>query len=319
MTVHSLAISGLLTLNLHSLNNEGAEGNFMQTRQVQVVDRDGNLFDVNAISGDMFKHIQGEYLYHLSKEEGLPLCSGCERFDANRIVVDQEFAARYPKDSTDSEILSGALKRCILDDTQGILITSEIGGKKRAIGRKSVLEFGWVVGRPETTRTDSYFHVKYASEGRGKGSGEGTGSANTGQNIFHRPASSGQYAVNLNVDLYRIGYNDILMDYALTEAERKERIQALLKSILFTFIQPKGAMRNTQNPHVVDFSGVIALSNSTFPAPMVSALNPSYQEEITRVNDTLNMLKDGSVSTIMFNSLSEFTEAFGKVIRELED
>lgn len=319
MTIRSLAISGLLTLNLHSLNNEGAEGNYMQTRQVQVVDKDGNLFDVNAISGDMFKHIQGEYLYYLAKEDGLPLCTGCEHLDANRIVVDKEFASQYPKDSADSDILSGALKRCILDDTQGILITSEIGEKKRAIGRKSVLEFGWVVGRPETTRTDSYFHVKYASEGRGKGSGEGTGSANTGQNIFHRPASSGQYAVNLNLDLYRVGYNDILMDYALAETERLQRIEALLKSVLFTFIQPKGAMRNTQNPHVVDFAGVITLSNSTFPAPMVSALNPSYHEEISRVADTFNILKDGSVSTITFTTLAEFAEALVKVIRELKD
>lgn len=319
MTVRSLGISGLLTLNLHSLNNEGAEGNYMQTRQVQVVDRDGNLFDVNAISGDMFKHIQGEYLYYLSKEENLPLCSGCEHLDANRIVVDQEFAGQFTKDCSDSEILSGALNRCILDDTQGILITSEIGGKKRAIGRKSVLEFGWVVGRPDTTRTDSYFHVKYASEGRGKGSGESTGSANIGQNIFHRPASSGQYAVNLNVDLYRVGYNDILMEYALSEEERQQRIKALLKSVLFTFIQPKGAMRNTQNPHVVDFSGVMALSNSTFPAPMVSALNPTYQEEISKVAETLNILKDGSVSLLKFNTLSEFAEMLGKVIFELKN
>jgi len=316
MSIQSLAISGLMTLNLHSLNNEGAEGNYMQTRQVQIVDRNGNMSDVNAISGDMFKHIQGEHLYHLAKEGGLPLCSGCERFDANRIVVDQEFAAQYTKDTLDSEILSGAIQRCTLDDTQGILITSDIG-KKRAIGRKSVLEFGWIVGRPETTRTDSYFHVKYAAEGRGKGAGEKTGAGNTGQNIFHRPASSGQYAVVLNLDLYRVGYNDILMQYALNAEERSQRIKELLKSVLFTFLQPNGAMRNTQNPHVLDFSGVMTLSSSTFPAPMVSALNGDYLEEIEKVARTLNVLKADSIQLLSFSSIGDFAEKLGGIIQEV--
>ena len=76
---------------------------------------------------------------------------------------------------------------------------------------KVVCEFGWVVGRPESTVTASYFHAKYVPEGRGKGSGAGE---NLGQNIFHRPASSGQYAVVLNVDLYKIGRNDISLEYA---------------------------------------------------------------------------------------------------------
>ena len=317
MTIQSLGISGLMTLNLHSLNNEGAEGNYMQTRQVQVVDRAGNMSDVNAISGDMFKHIQGEHLYHLAKEEGLPLCSGCERFDANRIVVDQEFAAKYTKESLDSEILSGAIQHCTLDDTQGILITSDIGGKKRAIGRKSVLEFGWIVGRPETTRTDSYFHVKYAAEGRGKGAGEKTGAGNTGQNIFHRPASSGQYAVVLNLDLYRVGYNDILMQYVLNPEERSQRTKELLKSVLFTFLQPNGAMRNTQNPHVVDFSGVMTLSGSTFPAPMVSALNNDYLEEIEKVVNTLNALKADAIQLHSFSSLGDFAEKLGAIIQKV--
>jgi len=315
--IRSVSISGALNLNLHSLNNEGAEGNYMQTRQVQVVDKAGNLFDVNAISGDMFKHIQAEHLYYLAKEEGLPLCSGCMRFDANRIVVDQEFAAQYKKESPDSEVLSGAIQRCILDDAEGILITSDIGGKKRAIGRKSVLEFGWVVGIPETTRTDSYFHVKYAAEGRGKGGGEEAGASNTGQNIFHRPASSGQYAIVLNLDLFRIGYNDITMKYAISEDEKKKRIQALLKSVLFTFIQPKGAMRNTQSPHIVDFSGVITLSNTTFPAPMLSALNPEYTSELKKITGTLNALHSEAITIKEFSSLSDFAAILGSIIQEI--
>ncbi len=313
MRIHSMAISGVLTLNLHSLNNEGAEGNHLLTRQVEIVDEHGNLHAVNAISGDMFKHIQAEHLHNIAKEENLPLCSACQVFDANRIVADKGFSAAFPKDTIDAEILSGAIRNCCIDDAEGILITSEVGGKKRAIGRKSSVEIGWVVGRPDITRTESYFHVKYDAAGRGKGSGDESG-ANTGQNIFHRPASSGQYAVVLNVDLFKVGRNDITMEYVLNEAERQQRIQALLKSVLFTFLKPNGAQRNTQNPHIVNFNGVISLSKSTIPAPTISALNTRFAEEISQVAETLNNLKPESIEVHSFTSLSEFASHMGKII-----
>ncbi|MHB8170813.1 MAG: DevR family CRISPR-associated autoregulator [Thermincolia bacterium] len=317
MQIHSMTISGLITMNLHSLNNEGAEGNYLQTRQVQIVDSNGELHAVNAISGDMFKHIQAEHLYHLAQEEKLPLCGPCNKFDANRIVADIEFAKGFTKDTPDSDVLTGAIKNCIIDDLEGILITSEVGGKKRAIGRKSVLEFGWVVGRPDVTRTDSYFHVKYSPEGRGKGSGDESG-ANTGQNIFHRPASSGQYAVVLNLDLYRVGRNDITMEYSLDAEEREGRIKALIKSVLFTFLKPNGAHRNTQNPHIVNFEGVIAASTSTIPAPNSSALNHSYIQEIEAVKSALDNMSPGAISLYSFKSLGQFAQQMSELAANIK-
>lgn len=307
MKFHSLAISGLMTLDLHSLNNEGAEGNHLQTRMVEIVDEEGELHSVNAISGDMFKHIQAEHFYFLSKEGGLPLCEGCAVFDPNRINADDAFAEAFKDKATNEEILTKTLERCAGDDAEGILITKELGGAKRAIGRKSVLEFGWVVGRPEKTRTESYFHVKYDRRERGKGAGDDTG-ANVGQNIFHRPASSGQYAVVLNLDLYRVGRNDISLAYAIDREERRRRIRALLKSVLFTFLKPNGAHRNTQNPHLVAFEGCIAASTATIPAPMVSALNSRYQNEIKGIAGSLNRLAPGAANLLPFASLSEFAD-----------
>ena len=75
----SISISGLLTLDLHALNNEGAEGNTMMTRMVDIVDSEGKKHTVNAISGDMFKHIQTGHLIDESLEIGLPLCDACKR------------------------------------------------------------------------------------------------------------------------------------------------------------------------------------------------------------------------------------------------
>ena len=54
MKINSISISGLLTLNMHALNNEGSEGNYLQTRMVEIVDEKGIAHSVNAISGDMF-------------------------------------------------------------------------------------------------------------------------------------------------------------------------------------------------------------------------------------------------------------------------
>lgn len=315
MKIYSLAVSGLLTMDMHSLNNEGSEGNHLMTRQVQIVDKDGKIHAVNAVSGDMFKHIQSEHLYNLAVEEGLPLCEGCKRFDANRIGADDDFTSSFEKGVEDAAILSKAITRCTLDDAEGILITREIGEKSRSIGRKSAVEFGWVVGRPEATKTEAYFHVKYAPGGRGAGSGEG---ANLGQNIFHRPASSGQYAVVLNLDLYRVGKNDITLSYVLDAGERRRRLQALLKSILFTFIKPNGAQRNTQSPHILAFEGCVSCSNSTYPAPQASALNPDFQKEIEDVTSVLNNLRKETITLHKFQSISGFARILEGVINDIQ-
>ena len=71
--VYSLTICGKATIDMHSLNNEGSEGNQIATRMVNVYDQTGKLAAVNAISGDMFKHIQAEHLFHLSRNSGLKL------------------------------------------------------------------------------------------------------------------------------------------------------------------------------------------------------------------------------------------------------
>jgi len=319
--IHSISISGVLTLNMHALNNEGAEGNTMMTRMVDVIDAEGSKHTVNAISGDMFKHIQAEHLQQEAVFAGLPLCNGCKIFNANRICFDEDFT-KYPEftaTTQDSVILGKALERCVIDDCEGILITSDIG-KKRSIARKSCIEFGWVLGRPGRVTTDSYFHAKYVPEGRSKGSGA---AENLGQNIFHRPASSGQYAINVGIDLYRISRNDITLEYALaggqTGKARTARAVALLKSVLNTFVKPTGAHRNTQNPHIVNFEGVVTASTSAIPAPVVSALNGSYREEVERIAALLNRpdIGSNSVTAGKFDTLSEFTETLGRFIGQL--
>lgn len=297
----SISISGLATMNLHSLNNEGGEGNHIQTRMVDIVDKNGRLYPVNAISGDMFKHIFVEHLHALAIRDGLKLCAGCQTMNANRLNADPDFALAL-KDKSNAETMDMIPQWCVIDDIAGILITQG----NRSVGRKSVLELGWVTGVPEHVKTDSFFHVKYDAQGRGKtGSDDGS---NTGQAIFHRPASSGQYAVVAHLEAYRIGMNDITQQYAIDDSERERRFKAAMQALAFTFLEPNGAMRATQNPHLTDFTGVIATSTSSVPAPTVSALNPEFVEQIHGIAHNLNRMSDGTLEVQDFNSLSSFAE-----------
>jgi CRISPR-associated protein Cst2 len=274
--VYSLSISGRMTLELHSLNNEGGEGNQIMTRTVTLVDPEGGIHKVNAISGDMFKHIQAEHFYLLARERGLPLCAGCQTFRSDRILGDSQFFRNLP--SKDQEVIHALLQHCALDDTEGTLIAQGA----RSIPRKSVAEFGWVVGLPDKVRTESYFHVRYAQERGGKGEEA------QAQPIFHRPASSGIYAAVATFELARIGFNDISQTYAIPEEERLRRYQAFLESVLYTFVEPNGAMRGTQNPHIVAFEGVVTVSHAVLPAPTISPLAEDYREQVQRVAQALD-------------------------------
>lgn len=312
--IYSLSICARATLDMHSLNNEGSEGTQIQTRMVDIVAADGQLYNVNAISGDMFKHIQSEHLYHIARNSNnLPLCAACRDFNANRISADEEYIAQI-KGRSDAEAIDLMLQRCILDDIEGNLITAE----KRSTPRKSVVEFGWVVGIPKVTTTDSYFHVKYVAErgeaARAAMTEEESRKANLGQTPFNRPASSGIYAVVSHYEVSRIGFNDITRRYALDDAARQARYRALLESVLYTFVQPKGAMRAAQLPHIVAFEGVVTYTTAVLPAPTVSPLNPTYREEIDRVAAALNGLSPDAVTVRPFAALGEFAETMRELV-----
>lgn len=312
----SLSISAEAIIDLHALNNEGGEGNQIQTRMVEVVVRDPELGtprveSVNAISGDMFKHIQAEHLFNIAQNNlNLPLCEGCKRFNSNRISIDSDFRAFITsKDQPNAlQVLERLLTSCALDDLEGNLITEG----KQSVAHKSVVEFGWVVGKPEVTRTGQYFHVKYNPEQRAQ---EEDRSGNQGQAIFHRPASSGVYALVCNLELGRIGYNNLKQAYAIDDEQRLLRYKALLQSVLYTFIRPSGAMRSTQHPHLVDIRGVVSYSSDSTPAPTFSALNPDFIEQSKRVCAALNAGQaEASLTLQEFNGFAELSEIFVNLI-----
>lgn len=314
MSISSISINGRVTLNMHALNNEGGEGNQLLTRQVTIIDENGKPITVNAVSGDMLKHIQAEHLYNIAKEECLDLCSSCDKFNANRITAAPEFTKQFTTETPDNDVLDLLLKTCAIDDLEGILITNN----NKNVPRKSIAEFGWLVGIPEKNKTENFFHVKFVSDPHNKAQESSDTGANLGQTPFHRPANSGIYALVANFDICRIGYNEISKQYPINTKIRQARYNAFLKSILYTFIKMRGAHRNTQNPHVVNFEGIITYSQSSIPAPTVSALNSNYRDEISEIVKNLNNLKPNSITEIKFDNMSEFTHEMIQIIQNSE-
>lgn len=283
---------------------------------VHIIDQNGQRAVVNAISGDMFKHIVVEHLLPLLEEAQQPLSPGAKVYDADRINTSQKFVDFCEKEQEfdangkkktrkayESEILTKILTDCSLTDIAGTLVT-----RGRSVGRKSVVELGWVVGLPQdgagqpVTVTEQYFHVKYAPEGRGAAAGGETVAGK--QAIFHRPASSGIYALICNLDLYRIGLNDITRQYVVDQTQRQARAKALVHALASTLLKPTGAQRNTQNPHLVACEGIIATSSTSLPAPTVSPLHDRYQDQIEQTAKELNKIKDG-VTVKRFTTLAD--------------
>ena len=311
--IASLSLCARITLNMHSLNNEGTEGNQQQTRMVHILDQYGQRTVVNGISGDMFKHILVDHLIPILASENQPLSPGARIHDADRInAANPAFVDFCEKEKPlDSEIMTRMLTECSLTDIAGALVT-----RGRAVGRKSVVEFGWVLGLPERTVTEQYFHVKYAPEGRAGAAGGDTVAGR--QAIFHRPASSGEYAIICGLDLWRIGLNDISRRYVVGPTDRATRARAVVRALAATLLKPAGAQRNTQNPHIMACEGVIATSNNSLPAPTVSPLTPNYLAEIEAAAAACNRLQPDTVRLYPFRTLSEGVQILAELADGLE-
>ena len=303
--VYSVSISGLLSWQLHALNNEGNEGNQSLTRRYYIIQKGMNEPEyVNGISGDMLKHIQAEHLHRIALEMGLPLSEGGKRFNPDRIGYDLDNALPVFTDKEADLAVKTAqvLQRCAISDLEGFMVTEKKG---QTLKRESVIEFGAVVGLPTFVKTQSYFHAKYGVDN---------------PTPFNVQISSGLYATVAHLEAFRIGYNPHSFDYGIELSERKKRLDALLKSVLYTYLQPNGAKRNTHLPHPDYFGGVISVSTRRCPAPMISPLQmESYERQIESLASTLNRLNgEGTIHLFPFDDLASFAEQIEALIERAQ-
>ncbi|MBA3923963.1 MAG: DevR family CRISPR-associated autoregulator [Nostocaceae cyanobacterium] len=298
--VYAISISGVLSWQLHALNNEGNEGNQSLTRRYYIIQKGMNEPEyVNGVSGDMLKHIQAEHLHRIAVQEGLVLSLGGRQFHPDRIGYDLETKQPiFTEQDTDlASKTNQVLQRCTMSDLEGFMVTVKGG---QTLKRESTIEFGTVVGLPTLVKTQSYFHAKYGVDN---------------PTPFNVQVSSGLYATVLNIEAFRIGYNPHNFSYSIDASERKKRLDALLKSVLYTYLQPNGAKRNTHLPHPDYFEGVITVSTHRCPAPMLSPLAESYNRQIHSLGDTLNSLNGaGTIHCFDFESMAEFAEQMQTII-----
>ncbi len=299
--ISSISISGELTLNMHSLNNEGGEGNQILTRQVTIVDEQGREHTVTGISGDMFKHIHAKHLINYCVENKLPISDLSKIASPDRIsAIQLNSAITKEKEHVKQEdIVDAMIKTCTITDIHGVLMTGDVKGIKNT-PKKSVIEFGWLIGIPEKNTTDSYFHSKNAPNGNPV--------------PFNRPANSGQYAFVCNIETFRIGLNEQNRKYA--NVYRTKRYKAALQALLNSFINPQGAMTSSQKPHITDFKGVLTYSEKMIPAPTISAINPDYKKEIKTITENLNKIESGAITETEFNGLGELSAIFTDLMQD---
>ncbi|MBD2027011.1 DevR family CRISPR-associated autoregulator [Leptolyngbya sp. FACHB-711] len=303
--VYSIAVNGQLSWQLHALNNEGNEGNQSLTRRYYIIDKNNPEPQyVNGVSGDMLKHIQAEHLHRIAIEGGLSLSEGGKRFSPDRVGYDIEAQKETFFTNQESDLTTRTdkvLKLCAMSDLEGFMVTVKGG---QTLKRESVIEFGTVVGVPTLVKTQSYFHAKYGEDN---------------PTPYNVQISSGLYAAVLNIEAFRIGYNPHSFGYAIEKAECKKRLDALLKSVLYTFLQPNGAKRNTHLPHPDGFTGVITVSTKRCPAPMVSPLQPDFERQIDSLAQTLNRLNGAeTIRLFPFDTLAEFAEQIAVLIDQAQ-
>lgn len=289
--IKSIAISGRMLINLHDLNNEMAVGNKLVERRAYIFDEQGELFNVNCISGDMMKHIFTDYFTKQILEHNGKLCTSCSSFNANRILADSNFLKEQSKTKNEQKVLDALLEKCSVDDVCGSMVAT----KEINVNRKSIVEFGILTGLPEKNRTSELFHAKYVVDSGNKkkakedalddedGDESASSSKNDGQNIFYTPSNSGFYAFSSFVEVSRLGLNDISGISNLTPEERQKRYQSAIIAMTDTVMKLSGAKTSTNLPHQANFNGVITVSESSSPATMLSALDNDWKSMTEKI------------------------------------
>lgn len=312
--ISSISVCGEMTLNLHSLNNEGGEGNQIMTRQLTVVDTNKVKHSVTGISGDMFKHIHAAHMQNYCVENKISLSEYSKLLNPNRISANELKEDAGNEKNSQADVITAMIKKCAICDAHGVLVTDKVGENKSSTNtpRKSVIEFAWTVGIPGKNNTETYVHTKLVADAGSKGSAT---ASNEGQNIFHRPANHGVYAFVCNIDTYRIGLNDINRVYSISDEERLNRYKAVVFSLLNSLLNPKGAMTSSQKPHITDFRGVVTVSHNMISAPTISAINDNYISEINKIAKNLNAIMPESIEVFDFDGFGKLTEIFVDLLK----
>lgn len=295
-SVFEISIMARVTWNLHSLNNEGSVGNVTEPRTVVLASGEKS----DGVSGEMLKHVHS-YNVWLAEADKSRFCPACARLQPQR--ADERDSRAKLTGKTNIEVMSSAISNCTLCDLHGFLV------QQPPIARRSTLEFGWVVGLPDKQYREIHLHARHSMEERRAKEERSDVEKEKGeepevsaQMVYHRPTRSGVYALVSLFQPWRIGLNEISYDY-VQGVDRQARYMLALQAYKASFMHADGAMTSTRLPHVEAIEGIIAVSNSNFPVPLLSPLKENYQNELRNLSE-----KEKQIELANFSSLSEIVQ-----------
>ncbi len=298
-----LAIMLTITLEGEALNNEGSIGNTMQPRQVEL--SDGTIR--NAISGEMLKHFHTKNVRLLADED--ELCETCKIFSPMKNGKVKN------KDKNLSES-GNRVKECIVDDIEGFMNAGKGSNEKRT----SCIKFSWAISKGENDYqsmlhnrvdpTDKNNKTKIQQNLDVEGNPDTTSEANTNkdqntQMIFYRPIRSNEYALTIQIDLDRVGFDDEKLKEAVSENVKRRRQSICLKAVKNMFLDIEGALCSTRLPHLRDIRGiVVSKTKKDEVLSKYSALNDDFIEENKKL----------SSNSYEFGNIDEFSNELDGLI-----
>jgi len=297
-----------VVLNVHSLNTEGAVGNYNPLVKVFVTGRSGNKWDVaetNAISGNMLKHWHAKHLAELAKVNNLPLCDDCKRgvFYRTRLSVKSE-----------KEMIS----KCILDDLHGFLCT------ETTVKRESLVKLSFAVPVEE-----GVFNISTVTHNRVVVDEKGA-IAKEGMMPFKSEYASGIYAFAVAMDLKYVGVplaNPI--ELAIDASERKARAKLALQSLGGLLQGEMGAKQARALPIAKPVQALVVISRYPIPAPIHAYFRDYVEESVKSYEDliTNGLLDPNAIEIHVYGIKLEISgklkiikhDSIGSLIKALSD
>ncbi|MHA1616434.1 MAG: type I-A CRISPR-associated protein Cas7/Csa2 [Candidatus Njordarchaeales archaeon] len=261
-----------IVMNVHSLNTEGAVGNYNPLVKVFVTGRRGDTWDIvetSAISGNMLKHWHARHVAELAKASNLPLCEDCVRgvFYRTRLRVDSE-----------KEMLS----KCVLDDLHGFLCT------ETTVKRESLVKLSFAVPVEE-----NIFNIATVTHNRVVVDESGA-IAKEGMMPFKNEYASGIYAFAIAMDLKYVGIplaNP--KEKGLDIKERKKRAKLALQALGNLLQGETGAKQARAFPITRPLQALVVISKQPIPAPIHAYFRDYVEESIKTYKDlAMNGLLD---------------------------
>lgn len=291
-----VAIMMRIGLEAEALNNEGAIGNSMLSRQVKVLN--GQLVD--AISGEMLKHFHSRNLRLLADDN--ELCDTCKLFSPMKNgeihEVDENLSAS-----------GNRVKNCIIDDVEGFMNA----GKNKNEKSHSCIKFSWGLG-VEDSNVETVFHSRVDptdKNNKKKDTKDTTSNANTNsdqntQMPFYRPLRSNEYAITVTIDMDRISFDDEKLVYTLPEDKVKTRQVKCLQALRNMFIDMEGAMCSTRLPHIRSIEGILVRKNDK---------NDVLVKYSARNDDYLQVNQNIATNSVVFNNIEEFVDVIDNILK----